>query len=231
MDPSETTIDAFERQIGYSFKNKGLLIESLTHPSSSPEVHNNQRLEFLGDAVIQLILTRKFFVEYPTEREGILSRYRTTLAQGSFLTGLALKLGIDEILQVSPAERSVQGHLRPSALEDAFEALVGAIFTDTENDLSKTADIVLSWYGDVSSHLQNQEHDLNPKGRLQEIIQPKHGNDALSYVVIRMDGEPHEREFEIEVFLFEQSLGSGIGKSKKEAEEEAARQALLKIAP
>ena len=116
MDPSETTIDAFERQIGYSFKNKGLLIESLTHPSSSPEVHNNQRLEFLGDAVIQLILTRKFFVEYPTEREGILSRYRTTLAQGSFLTCLALKLGIDEMLQVSPAERSVQGHLRPSAL-------------------------------------------------------------------------------------------------------------------
>jgi ribonuclease-3 len=125
----------------------------------------------------------------------------------------------------------VQGHLRLSALEDAFEALVGAIFTDTENDLGKTADIVLSWYGDVSVHLHNQEQDLNPKGRLQEIIQPKHGNDALSYVVIRMDGEPHEREFEIEVFLFDQSLGSGIGKSKKEAEEEAARQALLKIAP
>ncbi len=231
MDLSKKTIITFEGQIGYSFKNKDLLIESLTHPSFSPEKQNNQRLEFLGDAVIQLILTRKFFVEYPTEREGILRRYRTTLAQGSFLTHLALKLGIDKVLQVSPAERSVQGHLRSAALEDAFEALVGAIFTDTESDLTKTTDIILSWYGDISAHLQNQEETLNPKGRLQELIQPKHGNDALSYVVVRMEGQPHEREFEVEVFLFDQSLGFGLGKSKKEAEEEAARQALIKIAP
>ncbi len=231
MDLSQTTLNAFEKQIGYSFNNKDLLIESLTHSSFSPEKQNNQRLEFLGDAVIHLILTKKFFDEYPTEREGILSRYRTTLTRGSFLTHLALKLGIDKILQVSVAEKSAQGHLRPAALEDALEALVGAIFTDSGSNLDKTTDIILSWYDDISIHLQDQEQDLNPKGRLQEIIQPRHGNDALSYVVVRMEGQPHDREFEVEVFLLGKSLGSGTGKSKKEAAEEAARQALMKFVP
>lgn len=228
MDQTQAqALAAFQERIGYRFKNEELLRRSLTHPSlqqDKPRTENNQRLEFLGDAVLQLIITERLHTLYPDEREGDLTRRRATLTRGAFLTGLARDLDVPAVLTVSAAERAVGGHERAAALEDAIEALVAAIYLDSDWETARTT--ILAWFGDIDAQISSFEHGSNPKGQLQELVQPRHGNDALTYRVARIDGPPHERRFEVEVLILDQVVGRGSGASKKEAEEEAARVAL-----
>lgn len=227
MAEPEQDLAAFQDRIGYRFRNEALLRHSLSHPSLQQDklrTDNNQRLEFLGDAVLQLIVTERLHTLYPEEREGDLTRRRATLTRGAFLTGLARDLDVPSVLTVSAAERAVGGHERAAALEDAIEALVAAIYLDS--DWETVRRVVLAWFGDVDAQIGTFEHGSNPKGQLQELVQPRHGNDALAYRVVKIDGPPHERRFEVEVAICEQVVGRGSGASKKEAEEEAARVAL-----
>jgi len=220
-------LHAFEERIGHRFRDPDLLLRALSHPSilqDDAEATHNQRLEFLGDAVLQLILTEKLMELFPTEREGVLTRRRAALTRGVFLAELAHELGVPNVLQVSTAERANRGHLRPGALEDAVEALVAAIFLDV--GWEQTRDVVLGWYGDIAMRIEQLENEINPKGRLQEIVQPRHGNGALRYITLRAEGPPHDRHFAVEVRLFDRPLGQGEGRSKKSAEEAAARIAL-----
>jgi len=226
MKPDD--LNELQEGLGYTFRDLRLLEEALTHPSilaEHPEpVTNNQRLEFLGDAVLHLILTDALFSLFPGDREGALSKRRAALTKGVFLTGLARRFGIDRHLRMSAGEASSGGRSRAAALEDAWEAVVGAIYRDS--DLETTRTCVLAWYGDLAGHLLNVESEENPKGRLQERIQPHHGNSALRYEVIATDGHDHARTFEVAVYLQDKPIGRGRGTSKKTAEESAAREGL-----
>jgi ribonuclease-3 len=219
---------ALQKRIGYSFRTPPLLIEALTHGSYLQEKPDagahNQRLEFLGDAVLHFIITDSLYRETTTEREGILSRHRAILSKGEFLTKLARDLGLDVCLRLNKSEEDAGGRGRASILEDAFEALVGAIYLDS--DLPTTRSVVLAWYGPLADRVLPAEDAENPKGRLQELIQPVHGNVALRYEVVGTTGPRHAQEYEVAVYLKDRKLGDGRGSSKKAAEEEAARVAL-----
>lgn len=221
-----------EDRIGHAFTTRAWLERAVTHPSLLPEKtetgENNQRLEFLGDAVLQLIITEELFRLYPDEREGMLSKRRAALAKGAFLARLAQEIGLGAALRLAASEESTGGRFRAAALEDAFEALVGAVYLDS--DLSEARRVVLGLYGDLTARLAGMEPQENPKGQLQELVQPQHGNTALRYDVIRTYGEDHAREYEVAVYLLDRELGTGRGSSKKQAEEAAARAALLVMA-
>lgn len=215
-----------QRRIGYSFRNPALLVCAVTHKSyvvDHPEEENNQRLEFLGDAVLQILLAEALFHCFPSDREGVLTKRRALLVNRNFLAALAREIGADTSLRLSPSEEKVGGRDRVTALGDAFEAIVGAIYLDS--DLATTRTTVMAIYGDLRTRLVATEDGDNPKGRLQEIIQPVHGN-AIRYELLRTHGVDHAREYEVNVFLFERQLGTGRGTSKKIAEEAAARQAI-----
>lgn len=220
-------LHSLTERLGYAFRDPTLLERAVTHPSllqDQPSAESNQRLEFLGDAVLQLILTQALFELFPADREGPLSRHRASLTNGTFLAHLARELGLEACLRLGSSEESTGGRMRAAAAEDAFEALIGALYLDS--DFSTTRQIVLKLYGDLNARLAAVGDADNPKGRLQELIQPEHGNDAIRYEVTRADGAEHARAFEVAVFLRDRQLGSGRGSSKKLAEEAAAREAL-----
>jgi ribonuclease-3 len=226
---SPTPLETLQNRIDYVFRDRSLLQRAVTHPSllqDRPDlIESNQRLEFLGDAVLQLILTEALFEIFPGDREGLLSKRRAALANGTFLARLAKDIGLDRALQLGGSEESSGGRSRAAALEDAFEALIGAIYLD--GDLNRTRRVVLGLYGDLPERLAGVEDVENPKGRLQELVQPLHGNSALRYEVVDVQGEDHARTYEVAVLLRDRQLGIGRGPSKKNAEEEAARAALL----
>ncbi len=216
-----------EQQLGYAFRDRRLLAEALRHPSAAalhPGTPSNQRLEFLGDAILQLIISEALFHADPDAREGVLSRRRSALTKGTFLVTVANELGIDQALELSPAEEQTGGRERASSLEDAFEALIGALYLDGGIDAARAA--VLRCYGPLERRLDGPEQGDNPKGRLQELVQPAHGNSALRYEVIHTKGQPHDRHFDVHLHLLDRLIGTGSGRSKKEAEENAAREAL-----
>jgi ribonuclease-3 len=219
-----------QTRLDYVFRDPALLECAITHTSflpDCPEAESNQRLEFLGDAVLQLVLTEALFNLYPADREGVLSKRRAALANGVFLAQLARELGLDTCLRLGASEEATGGRARASTLEDACEALVGALYLDS--DLPTVRRVVLGLYGYLPDRLAAVEHIENPKGRLQELVQPDHGNEALLYEVTNIEGEDHARRFDVAVFLHDQLIGYGRGTSKKLAEEAAARVALLTL--
>lgn len=228
MTASSSPLTALQARLTYTFRDPALLKRALTHTSYLPEhpdiAESNQRLEFLGDAVLQLVLTEALFELFPGDREGMLSKRRAALTKGVFLVELARELSLDVCLLLGSSEEASGGRTRASALEDAFEALVGALYLDS--GLPVTRRIVLGLYGYLPDRLGDMVDEDNPKGRLQELVQPRHGNHALRYEVTRVEGEDHARAYEIAVFLNERLVGSGRGPSKKSAEEAAARSAL-----
>jgi ribonuclease-3 len=227
-EDSQTPPGQPQLRLGYTFRDPGLLLCALTHPSylqDRPKAGpSNQRLEFLGDSVLQLVLSEALFELYPEEREGLLSKRRSILAKGRFLCILARELGLDGVLRLGLSEEQTGGRQRASNLEDALEAVVGAIYLDS--DFATVRPVVLGWYGSVPDRLSALLGEDNPKGRLQELVQPVHGNGALRYEIAHTEGAPHEREYEVNVYLNDTLLGSGRGSSKKLAEEAAARAAL-----
>jgi ribonuclease-3 len=219
-----------QARVGYTFRDPGLLARAVTHASFSadhPGEESNQRLEFLGDSVLQLTLTESLFSLFPGEREGVLSTKRAALANGAFLAQLAREISLDASLRLSASDDLLGTRHRTSALEDAFEALIGAVYLDS--DFATARSIVLGIYRSLPERLAAVEGGGNPKGRLQEIVQPVHGNEAIRYEVLRTDGADHAREYEVAVFLKDRQLGTGRGSSKKLAEEAAAREALQNL--
>jgi ribonuclease-3 len=226
-------LKALQERIGYAFRDPAYLERALTHASclqdnpASPG--NNQRLEFLGDSVLQLILTEALYALYTEGTEGELTKRRAILGKGKFLSRLAREIGLDTCLRLGANEEASGGRGRDAALEDAFEAMVGAVNLDGGFECARKA--VLAIYGDLPARLAAGESGANPKGRLQEIVQPAHGNKALRYEVLATEGADHERSYEVAVYLLERRIGSGRGPSKKVAEEEAARAALATLDP
>ncbi|MBL9186379.1 MAG: ribonuclease III [Opitutaceae bacterium] len=223
-------LDRLEARIGHVFKDRAHLLLALTHPSwqqDNPAFRgNNQRLEFLGDAVVHLIVSEALYREFPREREGGLTHRRSALANGAVLTQLATEIDLASAVRLGSSEEATGGRTRASTIEDAFEALIGAVYLDAGLEVARR--VVLGIYGDLGARLATLEYAINPKGRLQEIVQPSHGNGALRYDSVKAGGLDHSLEFTSSVYLKDRLLGTGQGSSKKLAEEAAARMALLK---
>ncbi len=217
-----------QSRLGHVFARPALLREALAHPSyynEHPEAgQSNQRLEFLGDAVLQLIVTDELFRLYPGDQEGALSRRRSILTKGRCLSGIALELGIDSALSLGGSENTPSGRTRASNLEDALEALIGALYLDA--GLEATRALVLRFYGPLEARITSGSVIDNPKGRLQERIQASRELGALRYETVHAQGPDHDREYSARVYIADRLLGEGRGPSKKAAEEAAARAAL-----
>jgi len=221
-------LDRLQQRLEYRFNDPALLLEALTHPSYMIQAEegdqHNQRLEFLGDAVLELIISEALFQCYPDLREGQLTQFRSTLVKSAALVDLATELELGEFLRVPEFEGGEVTRSRPSALEDAIEALIGAMYLDS--DLATVRARVLNWYGELPLRLEQLQNQHNPKGQLQELLQPNIGNNAIEYRVSNEEGPPHERTFTVELLVQDELKSVGTGKSKKEAEENAARSAL-----
>lgn len=227
MSEGRLDYEVLENSLHHTFNDRQLLIRSLTHPSfvqSETHSEHNQRLEFLGDAVLGMALAEILFYEMPEEREGVLTRYRSMLVRGGHLANMAREIKLHEFLRMSDGEESNGGRERQSILEDAFESLIGAVYLDS--DYSSTLSVIRYLYGDLRVRLNDQSAKHNPKGRLQELLQPTLGNSAIVYEVVEESGPDHEKIFNIAVKISGETWGRGRGASKKAAEEAAARQAL-----
>lgn len=217
-------LSLLEEKIGYKFKNIKLLQEAMTHASysheSSPRVASNQRLEFLGDAILSHIITLKLFTEFPEIREGLLTIMRASLVNEKCLTKLAAVLHLEDYIRLGKGQWTVPD----SVLADAFEALVGAMYLDA--GLENTQKIVSRIYGDWKSMIQTPREIENPKGVLLERVQDKwRTNNKITYVESETSGE--NGVFECTVFIDDRHpLGTGQGRSKKEATANAALNSL-----
>ncbi len=221
-----------QKQIGYKFKQPNLLQEALTHPSFTSQKsknRNNQRLEFLGDSVVGCILAKWLFKEFPDLPEGDLSRKKSLLARGNNLAAIAHKINLHEHLIIGKSEEISQGNLRQSVLEDAFEALMGAIYLDS--DYQSVEAVMLKWENFFRATLKDKSSSFNPKGKLQEFLQSQPHNPKVSYHLIKQSGPDHKKKFQVEVRINGQALSTGTGHSKKTAEEQAARAALDMLSP
>ena len=221
---------ALQVRLGYIFRDESLLLLALTHPSVAHElgmpVLHNQRLEFLGDAVLQLALTRELYEKFPDFSEGPLTKARAKLVNRRSLAVRGRAIDLGQHLVLSRGEESHGGRERSSALADAYESVIGAIFLDGGFDAAR--EFILrefdSGFGEVSA-LPVLE---NPKGELQELLQAK-SPVAPKYHVVSATGPDHDRVFECTVHHDGLELARGSGKSKKLAESEAALAALNKL--
>lgn len=222
--PLDERLAQAQEIIGHEFSDPGLLVLALTHPSFSDEphaIHDYERLEFLGDAVLGLVIVEAIYTRFPEMPEGSMTKLKVSLVAGSTLAETAGALGLADLLLLGDSEIGTGGRGLTSALENVFEATCGALYLDGGLDCART--FILRVLGDriLESSIESLEH---PKSRLQELTQ-SHGS-APEYRIVAEEGPPHERSFVAAVSVDGRQLGSGSGHSKKEAEMNAARQAL-----
>ncbi|NCN03728.1 MAG: ribonuclease III [Candidatus Pacebacteria bacterium] len=213
-----------------SFKNKELLTTALTHRSAlneqiSQSHESNERLEFLGDAVLELATTRFLFDKHPNDQEGLLTAYRSALVKTETLAEIALNIELGQELYMSKGEEATGGRANIGILADSFEALLGAMYLD------QGYDAVVSFLETVLfpklSEIKIKKLYRDGKSLLQEVVQAE-GNEAPQYKVITAVGPDHDKEFTVAVFVSDKEVGRGTGRSKQHAQQSAARQALEK---
>lgn len=211
-----------QHKIGYTFKDQQLLVLALTHRSFAGR--NNERLEFLGDAILNFVAGEALFSHFPDAKEGQLSRLRSRLVKGETLAVLARGFGLGEYLRLGSGELKSGGFRRESILADTTEAIIGAIYLDSNMDVARER--VLAWLEQQFSELTLVDTNKDPKTRLQEYLQSRSA-ELPQYEVIDIQGEPHCRTFYVEcqVSLLNEST-QGQGASRRIAEQVAASLAL-----
>ncbi|MBN1864648.1 MAG: ribonuclease III [Victivallales bacterium] len=216
--------------IGYEFSGKTLMAEAMTHRSYSAErglEYDNQRLEFLGDAVLQIIITEYLFHKYPHEDEGRLSKMRAAIARQSSLAKFAESWSLGEYVRMGRGEVQNGGCERVSTLCDAFEALVGAIRLD--GGIESARDLVLPMMEEKFPDPIRLIAQINPKGMLQEYTQGLNRSVTPEYVIEKREGPEHDCTFRVSVIINGEIVGEGEGKSRKVAEMNAASAALKSL--
>ncbi len=224
--PKTDSLRSFEKKIGYTFKNQGLLIRALTHSSYANEnraagVPDNERLEFLGDSVLGMNTALYLFEKYPNEPEGELTKMRSALVCTDALCERAREIGLGDMLLLGHGEELGGGRNRDSILADAFEAVIGAIYLDSGENAAHN--FIQTFVFDCEDAGEFKITDY--KTALQEIVQKNRG-EKLSYRMLDSNGPDHERSFSVEVLINSNPVGHGFGRSKKEAEQMAAHEAL-----
>jgi ribonuclease-3 len=209
-------------RLGHKFTDHGLLKLALTHRSHG--ANNNERLEFLGDAILNVVIAEDLYRRFPKAREGQLSRLRASLVKGATLAEVALSLQLGDSLRLGQGESKSGGHRRESILADSLEAVIGAIYLDS--GLESTRDCILQWYAVRLDGLNLKHTDKDPKTRLQEFLQAQ--QQALpEYQLEKVEGQAHDQRFTVSCnsrLLPQPSLGSG--RSRRYAEQQAAHRAL-----
>jgi len=220
-------VSPLEERIGYKFRNSLLLAEALTHPSLGHETQqhhfNNQRLEFLGDAILQLVITEYLFQHFAGAPEGQLTKLRSRLVSREALKQHAAALELGRYLLMGRGEESSGGRTRTSTLADAFEALIGAVYLD--GNLETARKFILTQACADLAQIAQEPVDINPKGQLQELLQSISPVSPV-YETISQSGPEHEKTFAVQVMWEGNVLGQGTGRSKKQAETAAALEAL-----
>ena len=216
-----------EERIGYKFRNPLLLAEALTHPSVAHETQrkhfDNQRLEFLGDAVLQLVMTERLYEHFGQEAEGALTKLRSRLVSRDTLQTYAAAIDLGKYLMMGRGEEASGGRERTSTLADAFEALIGAIYLDSDLDAARK--FILAQARDELQQIADEPTDINPKGDLQELLQSISPISPV-YETVSESGPEHEKMFIVRAVWEGTELGRGTGRSKKQAETAAAEEAL-----
>ena len=211
--------------IDYHFKSDKLITQALTHRSK--QTQHNERLEFLGDSILGFVIAEALYEQFPYEDEGNLSLLRISLIHGKMLTAMAKHFDLGKYMSFGVGELKSGGHKRARLLEDAFEAMIGAIYLDS-NILIVTK-CILYWYKDLLKNLTVAEHTKDPKSKLQEYLQATIQTHPR-YKIINTEGLDHDQTFTVEVSLsvLEQTY-QAKGKSRKQAEHSAAKKALKAI--
>lgn len=215
---AELNLTDLMRRVGYHFTDQGLLVLALSHRSMGSD--NNERLEFLGDSILNFVIAAALFEKFPEEREGRLSRLRATLVQRDTLAGLAKELRLSDDLLLGAGEMKTGGSQRSSILADAFEALIGAIYLDAGMDACQ--DRILFFYDNLLSGMTLEINYKDPKTCLQEFLQAKR-LPLPKYELLATDGEEHSQVFVIRCRCALLPDGrEGRGSSRRKAEQSAA---------
>lgn len=224
------TLDDLQKQTGLTFKNQKLLAQAFAHRSYLNESHefteSNERLEFLGDAVLSFLTSSFLYHAYPQFPEGILTNIRSTLVKTESLSNVAMKLKLGELLLLSRGEETSGGRSNLSLLADAFEALLGAIALDQGIDAVRV--FLERYLFPKATEVVEKKSYLDYKSLLQEIIQEE-SRISPTYRVLKSEGPDHDKTFWVKALADNTVLGSGVGKSKQEAEQAAAADALEKL--
>jgi ribonuclease-3 len=222
----------FGKRLGLSFRQADLLDQALTHSSSRNEtghrIPDNQRLEYLGDSVLGLIVNEYLYLRHPDFNEGELARIKSAVVSETSLAPVAAELGLGHVLSMGRGERSSGGATRSSNLADALEALIGAIYLD--RGLPAARKFVLKSFAGVIQSFADPSAARDPKSILQERVQKRTRRRPV-YEIVGESGPDHRRMFECRVLVDGQEVGRGSGASRKRAEQEAAASALQSLGP
>ena len=226
-------LEELEAIIGYEFKNKELLRTALTHSSYANELKArkknaecNERLEFLGDSVLSIIVSEYLFERYASSPEGELTKFRAAVVQSGALASYARRISLGEFLYLGVGEEKNDGRERQSNLENAFEALLAAIYIDAAAEGKATVKtFLLPFVKDEIKRVSDTGLHRDYKTELQQLIQQAEG-DFLEYVTVGESGPDHKKTFSVEARLNSNVIGKGVGKTKREAEQNAAKKAL-----
>lgn len=217
-----------EQRIGYKFENFDLLVKAMTHSSYANEhryekKENNERLEFLGDAVLELISSDYLFAKYPETPEGVLTKKRASMVCEPTLALCAREIPLGDYLLLGKGEDATGGRKRDSIVSDAMEALIGAIYLD--GGFANAKEFIHKF---ILSDLENKKLFFDSKTILQEIVQAD-SNKPITYQLLKEEGPDHNKAFYVKVFIGDVDYGTGKGRTKKAAEQQAAYQAILAL--
>lgn len=230
MESQENGLPQLESVIGYTFHDRSLLVTALTHTSfvkgDGAHTAHNERMEFLGDAVLELCVSEHLYLKHPEFAEGSLTKMRARLVCESALFSAACTLGVPEMLRLGHGEERTGGRKKPSVVSDAMEAVIGAVFLDGGIEAAKR--VILDHVIDTLERASVDALDRDYKTRLQEHVQHSHMG-KLQYVLTDSAGPEHRKEFTMTVYLDGAAIGSGKGGNKQSAGQAAAADALERL--
>ena len=233
MNNQQKPISELEKEIGYTFKNKEIITVALTHSSYSNEMKShgekiqfNERLEFLGDSVLSIIVSSYIFEKYKNKQEGDLTKIRAAVVCEKALSKFAAKIGLGDYMYLGHGEEINNGRKRPSITADAFEALLAAIYLDSGENFDEVGRFLLPFIADEIEFITETGVFVDYKTTLQQIVQQAN-TEKLEYVLVGESGPDHNKNFSVEARLNSNVIGRGEGKTKREAEQIAAHEALV----
>lgn len=226
----KTNLKTLQKNLNYFFKDENLLRKALTHSSYGNEhnmglTENNERLEFLGDTILNLVVSQYLYKKYPNYPEGELTKIRAKVVCESSLAYAAREIEIGNYLLLGKGEEATGGRDRESILADAMEAIVGAIYIDSDFDTTNKL-LLRNFETDIVHAVAKGDLFIDYKTELQERLQKK-GKPDVEYVVVKEEGPDHNKVFHMDVRVKGKTIGNGIGRNKKEAEQMAAKEALF----